>query len=242
MKKGDRFILLPRAANATRGYAVVKIILCFVFMAYFVSLVAWTVHTMAFFKSKIDEDNDVTRENQKYKTHNHFFLFTGLYIGAATLIGLWGILKENISTIFGFLCLFAIGFVFEVTGAFKSNDEDVRKLKFVSISLEPILMVLALGFTLMIRSAEKRLASLPIYRQTMAESRRNSLSGSDIGANPTAIDNNNQPSSQSTGHDNPNLVLHDEPAIVVQQTMNNQSNPIATLTVNKQESFLKPPS
>ncbi|XP_053209510.1 uncharacterized protein LOC128393364 [Panonychus citri] len=240
MKKSDRFILLPRAANATRGYAIVKIILCFLFLAYFVSLVAWTVHSMAFFKSKIDEDNDVTRENQKYKTHNHFFLFTGLYIGAATLIGLWGILKENISTIFGFLCLFAIGFVFEVTGAFKSNDEDVRKLKFVSISLEPILMVLALGFTLMIRSAEKRLASLPIYRQTMAESRRNSLSGSEIGSDPT-MDNNNQPMQQSTGHDNPNLDLHEESN--VQQSMrNNQPNEAAMLTVNKQESFLKPPS
>ncbi|XP_025016444.1 uncharacterized protein LOC112538493 [Tetranychus urticae] len=241
MKKSDRFILLPRAANATRVYAAIKIILCFLFMAYFVSLVAWTVHAMAFFKSKIDEDNDVTRENQKYKTHNHFFLFTGLYIGAATLIGLWGILKENISTIFGFLCLFAIGFVFEITGAFKSNDEDVRKLKFVSVSLEPVLMVLSLGFTLMIRSAEKRLASLPIYRQTMAESRRNSLTGSEIGASPT-MEIANQ---QESGHDNPNLDLQDEPNAQQQSSNNNNNNNdsrgVATLPV-KQESFLKPPS
>ncbi|XP_074593891.1 uncharacterized protein LOC141849459 [Brevipalpus obovatus] len=195
MKQSDRFILFPRASNATKTYATVKMILSFLFMAYFVSLIAWTVHTMLFFKSKIDESSDVTRENQKYKTHNHFFLFTGLYIGAATLIGLWGILKENIGTIFGFLCLFGIGFLFEVTGAIKSRDDDVRKLKSVSVLLEPPLMLMALIFTFMIRAAEKKLASLPIYRQTMAESRRNSLSnGNEI----------------EKGHDNPALNLSDE--------------------------------
>lgn len=195
MKQTDRFILLPRATNASKLYAAVKIIVSFLFLAYFISLVAWTVHTMLFFKLKIDETSDVTRENQKYKTHNHFFLFTGLYVGAATLIGLWGILKENIGTIFGFLCLFGIGFLFEVTGAIKSRDEDVRKLKLVSVSLEPVLMLLALIFTVMIRTAEKRLAIMPIYRQTMAESRRNSLDREEI---------------EKTGHDNPNLDLEDE--------------------------------
>lgn len=201
-------------------------------MAYFVSLVAWTVHTMLFFKQKIDETSDETRENQKYKTHNHFFLFTGLYVGAATLIGLWGILKENIGTIFGFLCLFGIGFLFEVTGAIKSKDEDVQKLKFVSVSLEPALMLLALGFTIMIRTVEKRLASLPIYRQTMAESRRNSLDREEI---------------EKTGHDNPNLDLGDEndAAKMGQRSVTEDSAP-ATLKVKQSEQFggntLTPPS
>ncbi|RWS25687.1 hypothetical protein B4U80_09976 [Leptotrombidium deliense] len=149
---------------------------------------------MNVFKQKISEDSSVHKVAIN-KTHRHFFLFTGLFVGCTVLIGLWGVLREYIPVVFGFVVMLVFSFVFEGVGAYKSGSKEVLELKAYSALPELFFMLISLIYCALIRQSEKQLANLPIYRQTMAESRRESL----------AIQEDND------GVDNP-AMIHDEEA------------------------------
>ena len=83
------------------------------------------------------------------------------------MIALYGILKELVSLLVGFILMQALSLVFEYVGALKSNDDTVMNFKLSSLILQPMLMLLAGVYAYMIRRQEQRMAGEPAYRQTI---------------------------------------------------------------------------
>ena len=176
---------MPRDPKAYWTFTCTKLLMIAVYLTYITFVIVWTFYTMQYYKDKINDLNIKNpygsfkttsetiqyilsgREIQKLQTHRHFFLFTGLFLLASALIALYGILKELVSLLVGFILMQALSLVFEYVGAVKSNDETVMNFKLSSLVLQPMLMILAAVYAYMIRRQEQRMAGEPAYRQTI---------------------------------------------------------------------------
>lgn len=107
-------------------------------------------------------------EIQVYSTHSHFFLFTGLMAAGAVLVGFWGILMEYLVIIVGYCYIHTVSTLFEVIGAYFSEDDQVAVYKVYGVFPEPFLILFGLIFAHMVRVGEKEMASSPLYKQKMA--------------------------------------------------------------------------
>ena len=74
------------------------------------------------------------------------------------------------------------GLVFQFMGSVSSRDLTVIKLTAIGSVHEPILILVSLLFAHMIKSSTNKLDTSPVYRRTMIESRKSSLS--DLFASP----------------------------------------------------------
>jgi len=185
MAKKSKSLFMPRDPKAYWTFTGTKLLMILVFVVYTIFVIVWTFFTMKYYRDKIS-DLEVKnpfgnfkstaetiqyilsgREIQKLQTHTHFFLFTGLFLLGSSLIAIYGILKELISLLVGFILMQALCVIFEYVGAVKSNDETVMNFKQSSLVLQPMLMVLAAIYAFMIRRMEAKLASEPAYRQTI---------------------------------------------------------------------------
>lgn len=185
MAKKSKPLFLPRDPKAYWTFTCTKLLMLLVFLVYISFVTCWTFYTMQYFKEKINDLNLKNpygnfkstsetisyilsgREIQKLQTHRHFFLFTGLFLLGSSLIAVYGVLKELVSLLVGFIIMQALSAVFEYVGAVKSNDETVMNFKYCSLILQPLLMLLAAIYAFMIRRMEQKLAAQPAYRQTI---------------------------------------------------------------------------
>ena len=97
----------------------------------------------------------------------------------------------------GFIAMQCMSLAFEYVGAVKSNDESVMQFKKVSMSVQPLLILLTGMFVLMVRRLEVKMSTQPAYRQTI------------IGGLPSAM-KLSPPSSSGGGQVNLALNLDDE--------------------------------
>lgn len=169
------WLCLPKNPTATRSMLILKTFLLLIFLMALVSQVIYSFLTVKYFKEQITETS--TRSQiQLLKTHGHFFILSGIWSCIVLIIGIWGILSEYVGVLLGYVFMSSAGIVFQVMGSLGSEDIQVAKLKVIGSVLDPMLIFLSLFFAHLIRSTNNSLFSLPIYRKSVVESRRSSLS------------------------------------------------------------------
>lgn len=189
MGSKNRSMILPRSQKASRLFAFIKIALVITLAAYLTGLLGWTFYVVGHYKTKMRE---ATKGHIRYRHHSHFFLLTGLYIASVTAFGLWATLKENLRHCHIFVVLSILGFLFEMIGAHKSKDEEVKQLKYVTLIAEPVILIISLVFSRLVHNQTKDLIYSPYYRRRMADSPRNSSDEdlSDFADTLTLVPNN----------------------------------------------------
>lgn len=188
--------LLPRAPTATRTFAVIKILLLLIYITALCAEIGYTYYTILGFKEKVAAST-IRSQIQIFKTHWQFFLFTGIWLTIIQILVIWAVALEYVPVLvaYSFGTLGAMGF--QLIGAFNSLDDDVLWSQIYGTIPEPFLILFALLFSRMVKQQENHLANLPLYRRTMAESRKSSV-GEIIDEDVTrrepfsAANNNNQ--------------------------------------------------
>lgn len=195
--KTSRFFL-PRAPTATRAFAAMKLFLLVIFTAGLVAEILYTYFTITAFKERVAGAR-TRSEIQIFKTHWQFFLFTGIWLSLAQFLAIWAAALEYVPVLVAYAFATVAAMVFQLMGAFAADDERVLWAQIYGAIPEAVLVLLALIFARMVKSSDAHLANLPLYRRTMAESRKTSnceiLDGDGTRREPYSIgldgDNNN---------------------------------------------------
>lgn len=152
---------------------VIKLSLLIIFLATFIFETGWSVYCMKIYRDKVADVKASSlfpsrSEIQVFQTHSHFFLFTGMMAAGAVAVGIWGILMEYLVIIVGYCYIHTVCTLFEVIGAYFSEDDQVAKYKVFGVFPEPFLIMFGLIFAHMVRVGEREMASSPLYKQKLA--------------------------------------------------------------------------
>ena len=166
-------LFFPKQPTATWSFMVIKLSLLALFFGAFIFESGWSIYCMKIYRDKVADVKASSlfpsrSEIQVYSTHSHFFLFTGLMAAGAVLVGFWGILMEYLVIIVGYCYIHTVSTLFEVIGAYFSEDDQVAVYKVYGVFPEPFLILFGLIFAHMVRVGEKEMASSPLYKQKMA--------------------------------------------------------------------------
>ncbi|KAI1296623.1 hypothetical protein HDE_04864 [Halotydeus destructor] len=165
---------LPSSPTAGTMYLMSKLLLLTLFSAVFCLVVYHDTVNMSHFKGLITSGLSRSKK-QVYQNHVHFFLFTCVWMLVGQVIGLWAIIMEFVPVMVAYTFIIGAGLVFQLLGAWQSHDNDVLYGQLIGAVPFPIMIVLILTFAHYTKKSQSHLASLPLYRRTVVESRRQSL-------------------------------------------------------------------
>lgn len=169
-------IFAPKSPNSSKCFHSVKIICQLLFICAFLFELFWTILSVSHWNGQ-EKSSEDDRDQLLYKSVKYSSLYFGAVVSTAIFIGIIGIIREQKSVLACFAAIITVSMLFQSVDAYCSMGEDSEIFwqKVAGVAHEPVLLMSAVLFFFMARSAHRRVCDMSTYEKNLINSRNQSF-------------------------------------------------------------------